>query len=260
MLNELSALHQSHILKIVMDSCLTIRDKNEFLVKSIFDLTCWLILNVNESVINSEKERIPKFASSFFNLSEIKYLPPSVDMPVENPKKDLILTVGIIDVLGYMVKNGIEFIAKMGKTRLNFVNLLLLMVTGNQRADIQEKISDVLKRLTSSKSEDEMIVKIIKNSLDKSEIKALCGNLINICTTPEGMMIDIHYFTERYLNTLLCVYNETKGYRDEISPFHAKAFKIFIRVVSVYGGVKEEDLQEHQKSIIQLSLNALNQM
>ncbi|KAK8848187.1 hypothetical protein M9Y10_019243 [Tritrichomonas musculus] len=260
MLSQMTAIHQSHILKNLLDSCLQIRERNEYLIKSIFDLTCWLIPNVYESVINNEKQRLPEFASSFFNLSDIKYTPPSTVSQPATPKFDLVLSVGIIDVLKFMNHNGIEFIGKMGKTRLNFVNLLLLMVCGNQRADIQEKISEVLKELTSSKNEDEMISKIIQKSLDRSEVKALCGNLINICTTPDGMMVDAHCFTERYLNTLLCVYNETNGYRDEVSPFHTKVFKIFIRVISVYGSIKEEDLHEYQKSIVSLSQKALDQM
>ena len=260
MLNQLSSIHQSHIFKNVLDSCLLVRDRGEFLVKSIFDLTAWLILNVSESVLNSERQLIPEFASRFFNLSDIEYIPrPPNEQPI-NPNKELVLTVGIIDVLGFMATHGIEFIGKMGKTRLNYVNLILLMVCNTQRPDIQEKISSVLLQLTSSKNEKEMISKLVQSHMDKADVKALCGNLINICTTHEGSMVDVRTFTDKYLNTLICVYNDTRSYKDEVAPFHTKVFKIFTRVIAVYGGIKEQDLQENQKSIIKLSIDALNQM
>ncbi|OHT17013.1 hypothetical protein TRFO_12701 [Tritrichomonas foetus] len=223
-LKQIPSGEQSRILHSIMESIIISSNNinDEFLINPTCEICCWLLINVSETS-SIDGKILASLVSKFFN--------------------NLPISISLISVLESLVKRGIDFIGKFGATKLNYVNLVSIMAT-SPRSDIQEKLSTVLMRMTNTGNEGEMISKVIR-TLERNETIQLCKVLGNNCGAQ-----NISLITERLLNTLIQISNETYPYREEVAPFHAIVFRLCINVIS----------HSQNEACIEIAKNALEHM
>lgn len=250
-LKQISPTNQKNILTFLLLNCIHETNKSSFLIKEAFDLVCWLVINLNSEIVVEQVDLVKQFATVFFNLCSFN----------QNNQEDLLrMNMAIINVLDFLSSTNCEFVGKMGQSRLCYINLLMLMTSSKQRADLQLKICEVLKKLTSSKDDDEMFDKILKTKIDQNEMKVLCGNLFKVNTNQEGKFVDVRLLNDKYFRLLWHVYQESFSYRHEVVPFHNEVFRVFSTVIAVFGSNSTENMDEMHKNSLEIAIKGLQQM